>query len=504
MLSLKELYMLRDIYFDFHYKEIFYEGGLYREQILISNAIIEQFINGHTWQKAKDIYVNITRQYWKSTIAFWMIGFLMIFMPKVIWRPITIWVTINKQDQVNKNYLSVRDMLRQAVWTYWLWFAEDSKSTLRLTNWSKLVVFSMEAKNNEWETLDFSIVDEGQALNDEKYDVEIKPMLLRTGWITCYLWVWGYKVNWYYYWLQDTENNLVFKYNCYDVEETVKKYAEEYKDTRHLLYFNWIQKAKEEALAKGRPDQFKTQFELEWKIWSWNFLSIEDFLRYKINYNDLTYKDEKVKDSKSILEQITSLYLGIDWARKWWATWDSSVLTVAWVLKDKVYIIDTFRVQGAETPYPEQVKQMINWLTKNWYIDKVKKIYCDSTWVGVSAIDTFRDKHKWIDIIDTFFSEKKKSELASNFIALYESWKLFYTSQSEKNLEELEKEFKHLELEYKKNWYISYHHPDKWNIHDDYVDSLFLSLLWLEEKGKGWANLEVVQKKSNDDFMMWY
>ena len=453
-ISIDNIKKLRDVFYETHYKNLA-KWWLYPEQIAISDSLIEQFMVWHLAEKAKDIFINVTRQFWKSFIVFSMIWFFLIFMPKILWKKITIWITINKKEQVKKNFNEVRDLLREIIWIYNLQLVEDSNNALKLSNWSKIVIFSMEAKHNEWETLDLSIVDEAQELNDEKYDKEIFPMLSRTGWVSVFVWVWGYKINSYYTNLKDEKNNIVHKYDCYQIMKTVNELYEKTWDLSHKRYLNKVQEAKEKLTTVA----FKTQYELGWEVWMSTFINLDLFKELK---------REKLSESEK--KEVTDISVWIDWAREK----DSTVVTICWRLKDKVWILAQYAVLESWVPYPVQFEKIKNFIKESWYSDRIDVIYTDSTWVW-GAVSDFIKLEMSYNFKDISFSTKQKDILWTNFINLFERKELFYFNTKESL--ELEKELETLEKEYDKNWYLKYHHPSKWDFHDDYVDSLFLALL---------------------------
>lgn len=458
-ISIESIKRLRDIFYKTHYKNLA-AWWLYPEQVAISDSIIEQFMTWHLAESAKDVYVNVTRQFWKSFIVFSMIWFFLIFMPKILWKKVTIWITINKKEQVKKNFNEVRDILREIIPVYKLEFVEDSNNALKLSNWSKIVIFSMEAKHNEWETLDLSIVDEAQELNDEKYDKEIFPMLSRTWWISVFVWVWWYKANSYYHNLNDTTNNIVHKYDCYKVMKTVSDLYDETGDLSHKRYLNKVQEAKKKLTAVA----FKTQYELWWEVWLSQFINLEVFkeLRRK--------KLEEIEKKK-----VEEVCVWIDWAREK----DNTVVTIAWKLNWIPWILDQFAIEEVWVSYPEQFKRIKKFLLESWYDNKIEMIYTDSTWVWKAVVDFVKLDMRY-EFKDISFSSKRKDILWTNFVNIYETKKFFYTDSI--HSDNLEKELEVLEKEYDSQWRMKYHHPDKGNFHDDYVDSTFLALLHYRRK----------------------
>lgn len=458
-IKLEEIYKLRDVFYKIHYASKLYVWWLYDEQVLMSNWMINQFVSWHLGNKKQDIYINVSRQFWKSFLVFSMIWFFMIFLSRILKKPITIWITVNKKDQVKKNYEEVRWYLQEILPFYNLEFTENTKDSLKISNWSKIVIFSMEAKHNEWETLDFSLVDEAQELNDSKYEKEIFPMLSRTGWVGCYVWVgWFYK-NSYYYALQK-ESNLIFKYDSNYLAWVVNKRYQDTNDHRHLLYLQSLAEAKEKLSATA----FKTQYELAWEVWVWEFINLESLKEMKL--------EEKIDFSK-----LHHLSVWIDWAK----TWDSTVVTVSWLYDSKITVLDFFRIEEPWVSYVDQVKRIISFFEKSWYLPLIDTIYTDSTWVGKAVVDILRDKLKNVEIEEITFWEKTKDQMWTNFLNLFESDNLQYTSSNEKDVKAFEKEMFHLEKRYNKKWQLSFSHPEKGWIHDDYVDSCFLSLLFNEK-----------------------
>lgn len=463
-INLENLFKLRDAFYEIHYKDKLYKGWLYPEQIAISNSMIEEFVYWHQGYTTDDIFINISRQFWKSFIVFSTVVFLLIFMRDIVKKPITIWFTINKQKQVRKNFDEIRLYLSQIIPYYNIQFIENTKEGIQLTNWSKVVIFSMEANHNEWETLDMSIIDEAQELKDEKYQKEITPMLSRTWWVSVFLWVWGYRANDYMFKLNDPETPNKFKYDCYHLLETCNKRYEETKDANHLFYSNAIIKAKE----KMNEIEFQTQYELKWAVEVWNFILLENLQLLRWDY-------EIVEDYE------TPVRVWIDWAK----TWDRTIATIVWKVDWKIKIFDWIKIPTIWMKYNDQ----ITYLHLRFQKYNVQWIYTDTTWVWNAVVDFLEEKyHNWIvERID--FSEKRKDIMWTNMKNILDWWHFEYPSLEHSKTEEFELEFSALEKEYKKNWKLSYHHPEKGWFHDDYVDSLALSLLFTEETEWEWIQV---------------
>lgn len=464
VVNLENLYKLRDAFYEIHYKDKLYVGWLYPEQKLISNQIIKEFIYWHQWFTADDIFINVSRQFGKSFIVFSMIVFLLIFMPSIVRKKVTVWITVNKKDQVKKNFTEVRRYLEEIIPYYNIEFYENTKDSLELSNWSKIVIFSMEANHNEWETLDLSIVDEAQDLRDEKYQKEIAPMMSRTWWISIFLWVWWYKANDYMFKLNNPETKNIFKYDCYSLLETCKKSYEETWDERHLLYLNAIKKAKKDM----NEIEFSTQWELKWAVEVWNFIKLENLQQLRWDY-------------ESIEDYDTPVYIWIDWAK----IWDRTVVTVVWKIDWKIKILNWFKIPTIWMKYNQQIKEIYRFIAKY----NVQKIFTDTTWVWNAVVDFLELKYydSIVERID--FSEKRKDIMWTNLDSILSWWLFEYPSLENKRTKEFETEFWALEKEYKKNWRLSYHHPEKGWFHDDYVDSLALALLFTQETQWEWVQL---------------
>ena len=465
--TIETLKLFRNKFFETYLKKEMNWWELYNEQILISDSIIEEAVKPLYWIQARDINVNISRQFWKSFIVFNTLVCLWLLLPDIFklerWR---LWIVINKQKQVKSNFDKIKKSLKKIIPDFWIEVEELNMMELKLSNWFEIVIFSMEAENNEWTTLNSCLVDEAQALNGKKYEIEIKPMMSTTWWKTIFVWVWWYKKNLFYENLIDEKNNCIFKYPASYLVQVVQKKYDETKQPVYLHYLNAVNEAKKSS------DSYLTQYELEWMIEKWNFLkSLEMLSIFSEDYDFEVELEEKV-------------YVWIDVAKNW----DRTVVTVVKQTIDWKYkILNWYSFEEGWVNYVIQVKEILQFLKEY----NVSKFYVDATWVWEAFSDILvqflDDESKLVRIK---FHEESKNRLWSNFLNILNFKKLIYPKNN-KYTENFEKEMLLLEKEYTAKWSLKYHHPDKKWMHDDYVDSTFLALLALEEN-KNW-----------DDYWWW-
>ncbi len=440
----------RDAIFEIYYKDKLYRGWLYDEQIEMMDAIFWNTILWLTWDitNSKNIIINVSRQWWKSFTVFNSLVIILLFLPNLLWiKNFTVWLTVNKKDQVKKNYLEVKKYLNIICPDFWIEFNENNKWALEISNGSKIVLFSMEADHNQGETLHLSIVDESQDIDFDKYDKEILPMLSKTGWITVKLWVWGYKLNQYYKDILDTIKNIVFKFDYKKIIEIDDKMFKKFNDFRYNIYKQVVEKLNQFSAS------FQTEYELKWLIEIWNFIKLVELQQMKWNY-------------RRIMRYDNPCWVWIDWAK----TTDSTVVTVVWKIDWKIKILNWLKLEWIK--YNIQTKDIVNFL-KNY---NVEKIYTDNTWVWWWVIDFLEEKLRPNIIERINFNETTKDLMYTNLNNIFE-WKEFeYPTNS--FTEEFEWELINLEKEFRKNWKMNCHHPDLPNQHDDFCDSLALSLLF--------------------------
>ena len=451
-IDIDALIKLKDEYFRLIYKKKLYKWWLYDEQSVISNEIIYNLILGAKEGKWKDILINITRQFWKSFIVYAMVWFVLIFFPKILWIEwYAIGITTNKKDQAKKNYYEVRKYIHKVCSLFHISIDESTKNQLVLWNWAKIVLFSMEASHNEWETLHWIIDDEAQALDYEKFSSEIIPMGLRTGAIATYIGVGWYVKNAFYDKLFDYKNNLIFKLDYNDCVEICKRRYEETGDERHLLYWKWIEK----QLQSNELSEavFKTQYLLEWVLWTWNFIT-----REKLE----NFKNIKIKEYTPEQAKWNICFAGIDF----WKKKDKTVLTIVWIIENKLKILKWFE-------YDWDMRIQFETIKRDLSLYSVSKVYVDSTWNQDSTVD-FLENYIWAWRITRIpFSVTSKDIMYSSLELILQSWKFEYPNNELTN--KFEKEMCDLIKEYRADWKMNCHHPDEANGHDDYCDSLALT-----------------------------
>lgn len=437
---------LKNEYYSIIYKDKLYKGGLYDEQMIISNELIYNIIKGNKIGKWQDVLINITRQFWKSFIVYSLIWFVLIFFPKILWiQWYTIWITANKKDQLKKNYTELRGYITKCCEMFNISVDESTKNAIQLWNWAKIVLFSMEADNNEWETLHWIVDDEAQALNFDKFSSEIIPMWLRTWAICTYVWVAWYSRNSFYDKLQSPEE-LIFKLDYNDCVEICKKRYEETNDVRHLLYVQGIQK---QLQSNELPeDTFKTQYLLEWILGVWNFIERARLEQYKWQKLD------------SLMTN-SVCYAWLDF----WKKKDKTILTIITIEEGKVKITLWREYMGDMRVQFDSIKGEIGRFN-------VARIYADSTANQDSTID-FLESYLGVGRIKRIpFSSPSKHAMYTNLELILQSWNFEYLDNTYTRT--FENQMCDLVKEYRWNYMVC-HHPDETNGHDDYPDSLALA-----------------------------
>jgi len=326
-----------------------------------------------------------------------------------------------------------------------------------------------KTSNPESKTLDLIIIEEAQLINDEKMKKSVFPMGASTNAPRIYVGTAGTKIC---YFKRQLENNpKAIKIKLADVFNQRHKRFENDKNENHLLYKNYVEH--EIAFHGEDSDYIQTQYKGKWLIGSGQLTTAEQL--------------DKMIGKHGIIEKETELntYVGIDTAK----SPDSTIVTVLRDKKDdlnKSELCNWLELKGDN--YEDQFDIIKNWLRP---YETIKNIAIDATGQADFMPDKF-ERHTGYNIIRFKFTAESKDvlykillQVIKNVLTLLPNVPLSSSYMAfRQQLLDMEKEYK--------GRFLSCHHPDGKDMHDDFPDSWALA---------EYAKTEYIKKSPRLSFM---
>jgi hypothetical protein len=310
---------------------------------------------------------------------------------------------------------------------------------------------------NESKTLHLAIFEESQAIDDEKAKNEANPMLTQTNGLKIYVGTGGYRQCDFKKAIEEGKN--VFKF---DADRVIKDYNKLYKQTGDVRYLGYGKYVAKEIEKYGRDsDYIRTQYFLQFITARGNMVTKSKLTNCRYAKTE-SYNNEPVE-------------VGIDWGKMH----DRTVVTV---IDYEYKIWDWLVLQGDE--YTTQIPLIVDWV-ENQKKFNVQRYKCDATGNQDTNRELLKNEVKDAKVDGVHMNLQNKSEIYKQFLRSIETQKkgerLKYPA-THKHTADFEREMLDMEKEYKTvSGYLSCHHPDKPNAHDDFPDSTALAIYNLLE-----------------------
>jgi len=256
----------------------------------------------------------------------------------------------------------------------------------------------------------------------------------------------------------------------YDFDSMRRAMQLEYERTGNPMFLRWIESQEKYIADHGREsDEVRKNLFLEWIVEYGNFIDYPSLIEHR---RDDTYKlNSRVADA------------GLDFGKEK----DQTVLTIT----DYERNVRDWQVFRGE--YEAQLADIEIYLTKRAAELglSIGFLFCDSTGVGDPLKNALKHRLR-IPVRGVVFSPQHKDSLAkkmlSAFSAKEERRRLTYPAAHE-HTAKFEEQFRKLLRERRPSGLLNYRHPDENNAHDDFPDSLALSL-WNIERMDGGTPLD--------------
>jgi hypothetical protein len=396
----------------------------------------------------EDLYIQVSRQAGKTDVLVAVVEFLMIVYPKIKKKPIRIGIFAPQKEQAKTDFDRLKQALLETSRAGFKQVIDPDESnavTLQLGTGSYCYIFPLTATSNpESKTLDLVIYEEANGISDKEKKNKSDPMRASTNAPSVSVGVGGYEGN---YFKKAIDRNVnVFKYPYNEVIKERRAQFEIDNNPFHLNYELFIDKIIQDVGLDD--DAFRAQFGLEFIIGGGTFTTREELDTLVGDYDIIKKSDEEA-------------VFGLDTAK----FPDRTVCTVKGIETGRIF--NWLVLQGDN--YENQYYTIEKWLANYNIIGGA----IDSTGQGDFMPDMF-ENHSDYNIERVKFSLQSKDIMGKNLQIQIRTkgTKIPKTDCKERRL--FDQEVLDLVKEYKGE-YLSLHHPDEPEAHDDFVMSWALA-----------------------------
>lgn len=424
--------------------------------------------------------MQFSRQSGKTTALVHTVETLLIYFRSVCGTPIRVCIFAPQKEQAKTDFDRLKDALEtESVKSgHSLSFPESNANTINVyengnnNGWCYIMAIT-KTSNIESKTSDLNIYEEAQLIDDKLRENKADPMVASTNGAKVFIGTEGYKMC---YFLKLVDERLqgggkIVRADCHQIIKEKRELFNITGDENHLNYEKFILAEKE----KGEHRQsFKTQYLLE------RVLEVGSFItraRLASCYADIPFTWQNKTQPHVV---------GIDLAK----SVDKTVVAVGrvniqrtagldgMVVKHFLEFACAMELRGDD--YISQVQMIKDFLDQF----KVEGLAIDSTGVGDPVARMLFEKTRIAPFMPIVFSLKSKDEMYKNWLNLIDSGYFKIPKQDHPTVGEaarnilktLEQEVIELEAERKGHaeQYLSIHHPNKDDAHDDYPDAIAL------------------------------
>lgn len=480
MTLLKKLKNLRKSHLASNHNVIFYK---YQETIsdrilaaLLTNMAITADATEETVKQLvpQEIPIEISRQAGKTSAIVLTVEFIMIWFPIIFDRPISIGIFAPLQRQYKIDFDRLRGALRKTRKDLvigsissedikeqtWKVKEEENAKTLVLENGARCLVYPVSPTSSpEGETLDLIIIEECQDMVGPRETIltqSIFPMGAATNAPRVFIGTAGTQVCYFYHEV-NSKNSLVL--DCDLVVKDRRAVYETTQDPRHLIYEQYVS-SERERLGNDHDD-FKRPFKLVWLLEVGMFVT-------KPQWEACALYQSYESGNKA-----SEHYFGLDTAKEA----DQTILKIGRVIDERLTCVYSMGLRGIN--YEDQFNIILNVLAKF----NIVRGAIDSTGQGDFMPDLF-ERHSRYSIDRVKFSLMSKDVIYKSLYQKIANDKFRYYHDGSNHSRECDYEMLALVKEYKQN-YLSVHHPDIKDAHDDHSDSLALMSYACEQHNRG-------------------
>lgn len=486
---LDKLRLLRKSHLASNHNVIFYK---YQETIsdrILAALLINMSVTEDTTEETvkqltpQEITIEISRQAGKTSAVVLTVEFIMIWFPVIFDRPISIGIFAPLQRQYKIDFDRLRgalrktrkdlvigsissDVLKEQTWKV---KEEENAKTLVLENGARCLVYPVSPTSSpEGETLDLIIIEESQDMTGPREQIltqSIFPMGAATNAPRIFIGTAGTQLC-YFYNKVNSKGALVL--DCDLVVKDRRKVYSQTRDPRHLIYEQYMT-SERERLGDDHDD-FKRPFKLVW------LLDVGMFVTRPQWESCAVYKSFDAGSQEDH-------YFGLDTAKEA----DQTILKIGRLIGDKLTCVYSMGMRGIN--YEDQFNIILSVLSKF----KVVRGAIDSTGQGDFMPDLFERNSRYL-IDRVKFSLMSKDVIYKSLYQKIVNGKFGYYHDGSLHSKECDHEILSLVKEYKQN-YLSVHHPEVKDAHDDHSDSLALMSYAYDQHNKGSGIMSYYQEQ---------
>lgn len=413
-----------------------------------------------------DIAAEFSRQSGKTTTVVHTVEFVLEYINHifliVFGRPIAVGIFARQQEQVKTDF----DRLKAALYRSSAIAGKPKEAnahTLELPNGATCYVYPISPTSNpESKSLDLIIVEEAQLAPDDLVGVKILPMGKTTNAPNVWLGTAGYRKCTFWKLIQNG------KALVYDWQRVAKDRRKMYKETNNVKHLIYEQSVKSDIKKFGTDsDMVRISYNLEWLLERGMFVTQAQLEQCRV-YSLYNLDDPANKQYDH--------YFGLDSAKQV----DRTVLKIGREIDGKLTTVYSIEIQGMN--YQDQFELIADTLRKF----KVIAGAIDSTGQGDFMPDLFDrlvDRNYFIMRV-TFNLVSKDNMYKSWLNKILNDKFAYYYDDNEITATRFEYETANLITETKQDKYMSVHHPEEPDAHDDHPDSTVLMVTAWDEYNK--------------------
>lgn len=433
---------------------------LYPYQREIAEKLLRLVIHPHSVRKAtgngathiKHLEILISRQAGKTEVIVLCVAYLMVFYPVIKNKPLRTIIFGPQREQTKTDFDRLKErlgQLEQAGFGAEIDTEESNATTLKLANGAITYTFPLtETSKIESKTGDLLIFEEANAIDNRQKRVKADPMRTATNGPEISIGVGGYSINYFQERCLIGENLVKA-----DDNRVMAERRELYEQDGNDWHLNYEKAVLEKRAEWGEvSDEYQTQYRLNWKLGTGQFCTAEQWDSLKG-----VPKDHKANHG---------CVAGLDTAK----SPDRTVLKIK--CRECQQLIGGLELLG------ENYQDQFDIITQELGRHKTIALAIDSTGQGDFMPDLFERHSKWSDEMNGLYRVKftlqGKHDLYKNLQTVILNKLTSIPEEDTDTYRRFKKEMIDLQKEYK-GQYLSVHHPDDPNAHDDHPDAWALA-----------------------------
>ena len=443
-----------------------------------------------------ELPVEFSRQSGKTTTIVHTIEFIMLFFPEIFGQAIAIGLFAPQKEQAKTDFDRLKNLLLKSQKKLIVTEDSDEEKRTKEENNARTVAISNGAScfispvtkqsKAESKTFHLMIFEEAQDIEDSIMTEDIFPMAASTNAPRVFVGTAGIRECYFKSLVENSPNALIYPWRR--IAEDRRKLYEQTKNPFHLLYEQFVKNEIAKYPRGEEDDAIKRPYNLVWITETGMFVTKAKLLTCRI---EKPYEEGNLEHDH---------FFGLDQAKHV----DSMVLKIGRVIENRLTVVRSFEMQGVD--YDDQTEAVLKILSGF----KVKAGAIDSTGQGDYMPDVMKKRVSYT-IYPVTFSQQSKDQMYKSFDAKLSTSQPdrgrfgfgYYWTEDNQSAQQFEAEMLELEKEYKgtNQYYLSVHHPNKPNAHDDHPDATALMIYAFDgyHKGSGIGDYYAEMRQGAED-----